>query len=239
MLFPTGYRGEPSTKGFNADLLVTPIVGEIIGKRKKEAKGFTFANAGFAQLITGDIKYNFFPEEMKTPAFSTGFIYSLALSWTTDEEIERPSTFLGLYMSLSKTVWRRKNGRLHFGVISEGYAKGLSYLTDYYLPEEGYLVYLGTDLDFTRKYGLFLELGKPLGDPQNSIVMNFRIKGTLPLLTFSLVRTSEGTSLVGYMNLRLTLFPPITKEGREKARKQLELKEKSKQWDKDMKELDL
>lgn len=238
VLFPTGYRGDPYSTGFNADLLVTPIVGELIGKRKNDTnKGITFTNAGFAQLITGDFKYTFLTEQNKVPATSAGLLYTFALSWSVDEEIDRPSTFYGLYLSSSKTLFPNKNGRLHFGLITGGYAKGFSYMTDYYQPNSGLILYLGTDIDFTKKYGLFAELGKPLGDDQNSLIMNFRLKGSLPLLTFSFINTNDGMSLVLYMNLRLTLYPSISKEGKEKTRKEQELKEKSKEWDAKMKDL--
>ncbi|HOK41140.1 MAG TPA: hypothetical protein PLD27_08910 [bacterium] len=240
VLLPTGYRGEPATTGFNFDLIITPIVGELIGKRKNDPnKNIIWTNAGFAQLITGDLKYTFFSEQYKRPALSTGFLYTFALSWSSEEKIERPSTFSGFYLSTSKSYLRSKNGRLHFGLLTNGYAKGFSYLTDYYLPNSGFLVFLGTDIDFTKKWGLFLELAKPISDKQNSILMNFRIKGSLPLLTASLINTNDGLSLIVFMNLRLTLFPPLTKEGKDKIRKEKEMIEKSKEWDKRLKELEL
>lgn len=240
VLFSTGYRAIPSTKGFNFDLLITPIVGEIYGSRKEEGKKkTTFANAGFAQLITFDMKYNYNTEKIKLPAISTGLITSLALSWDTDDDYKRPSLFYGLYAACSKIYWRKKNARAHFGIISDNYAKGFSYLTEYYEPNKSITLYAGTDIDLFNKFGIYLEIAKPVNDSQSPLIINFRIKDSLPLLTFSFVKTSSGSSLVGYLNLRLSLFPPITSATTEQEREKIEMLRKSDEWDRQMKDIKL
>lgn len=240
VLLPTGYRAIPTTTGFNFDLLITPLVGEIYGTRKEETeKTTTFANAGFAQLITFDVKYNFNTEKLRTPAFSAGVLSSIALSWDTDEDFNRPSFFYGIYAAASKLYWREKNARAHLGFMTNDYSRGFSYLTEYYEPNKAFTIFAGTDIDLFERFGFYLELAKPVNDSQNPFIVNLRIKNSLPLLTFSYVNTSDGSSIIGYMNLRLSLFPAVTAAASERERERAEKIEKAREWDRRMQELDL
>jgi hypothetical protein len=240
VLFSTGYRAIPSTTGINFDLLITPIVGEIYGKRDKDGDmTTTFANAGFAQLISLDLKYNFNTEKIKMPAISAGVLSTIALSWESEDDFNRPSFFYGIYAVGSKLYWRDKNARAHFGFMSDGYARGFSYFTEYYEPNKSFSLYAGTDIDLFNRFGFFLEITKPINDSQNPLMINLRIKNSLPLLTFTYLSTKEGYSIVGYMNLRLSLFPAITHTTSQKEKERFEKNKKIEEWDKQMEELEL
>jgi len=253
IMMPTPFKQDQSS-GLNLDFSLTNIIGEVTGTHKDANSNIPnkrdYTNPVLMSLVTLTGKWTFVKEQRRTPAIALGPMYTLALNLgdriNTEIELSRPTNAYGMYLNFGKTLIN-KNSRVVLGYVLGNYSRIFSNLTHYYYPKSGNILYTGIDLNL-KKFGMYFEILKPMESEQNPIIFNVRFKNIVPTLVLSYITTKGFTtdtskisgvsSLLAIIHLRIPLYPPYEKGDIEDQKQKIEEKEKYKDWQNKIKNLD-
>jgi hypothetical protein len=215
----TAYRGfgRPDA-GFNGDMEFTYFIGTLYGAQDKSLSSAPLVLDPISLwLLTGDVKYTAWTDPAYPVAVAVGAKGTLSLfagqqnSTGGSFTLTQKSTFTtlwGTYLALSRTYG---NLGLHAGYLAGTEGNALYYLSKYLDPSPtSGLVYAGLDFPLVRRMNIAMELLYPLENQvqssQHPLVINTHVDR---LLNFdvSYLHWDQGWALLGYFNLRFTLYP--------------------------------
>jgi hypothetical protein len=219
VLMSTAYRGfgriDP---GFNGDMQFTYYIGTLYGDQAKSVASVPlYLDPISLWLLTGDVKYTVWTDPERPVAFAVGAKDTLSLfagqqnSTGGSFTFTKKSTFTnlwGTYLALSRT-WGPVG--LHTGYMMGTEGNALYYLSKYLEPSTtNSVVYAGLDFPIVRRMNMALEVLYPMANSgqasQHPIVVNTHID-RLFNFDVSYLHWDQGWALLGYFNLRFTLFP--------------------------------
>ncbi|HPG30454.1 MAG TPA: hypothetical protein PKY81_02960 [bacterium] len=252
ILAPTPFK-QDKTKGISADFNLFNVIGEITGTRKGSGKQ-EYTNPVLMSFVSLSAKYTINQEKPKIPAIAAGALYTLAIDLGNQmsseidyKDFSRPSSAYGVFASFGKTLIN-DNTRVVCGYIFGNYSKMFSNMAQYYYPEEANIIFTGIDLNL-NKFRMYFEILKPLDGKQNPLIVNFRIKKFVPTLALTYMTTGGyagegikykgGSSLIASINLRIPVYPPISESDINEIRLKKEEKERFKEMQKKVKDLEL
>ncbi|NTV51831.1 MAG: fibronectin type III domain-containing protein [Candidatus Firestonebacteria bacterium] len=219
VLMSTAYRGfgRPDV-GFNGDMQFTYYIGTLYGEQDKELSGVPlYLDPISLWLLTADVKYTALTDPAFPVAVAVGAKGTLSLfagqqnSTGGSFTFTQKSTFTtlwGTYLALSRTYG---NVGVHTGYMVGTEGNALYYLSKYLEPSPTRSVlYAGMDFPLIRRMNVALELLYPMGDQgtasQHPVIINTHVDRLLNF-DISYMHWDRGWALLGYFNLRFTLFP--------------------------------
>jgi hypothetical protein len=223
VLMSTAYRGFGRTDpGLNGDLQFTYFIGTLYGEQDKSLSPLAlYLDPISLWLLTADAKYTPFTEENAPLALAVGGKGSLSLfagqqsstggSFTFSQKSSF-NTLWGGYLALSRSFgpWG-----LHTGYLYGTEGNAVYYLSKYLEPTATQnLVYAGIDFPIVRRMNVAVEVLYPM-DAQGKSALHPLVINThvdrLFNFDISYLRWDQGWALLGYFNLRFTLYPGTDK----------------------------
>jgi hypothetical protein len=219
VLMSTAYRGLGlRDTGFTGDLQFTYYIGTLYGEQDPElSKAATYLDPISLWLLNGDVKYTALVDPESPVAVAVGARGALQLfagqQSTTGGQFTFSSkstfqTLWGTYLSLSRSFG---NWGVHAGYLLGTIGDSIYYLSKYIEPAPTRnLISLGVDLPLFRRMNASLEVLLPLDDhlqsSQHPLLINAHVDR---LLNFDVayLRWDQGWALLGYFNIRFTVFP--------------------------------
>jgi hypothetical protein len=218
VLMYTAYRGlGRKDQGFNGDMQFTYFIGTLYGDQSKELSAEPlYLDPISLWLLTADLKYTALTDPAYPVALAVGAKGSLALfagqqnSTGGSFTFTQKSTFTtlwGSYLALSRSFG---NLGVHTGYLAGTEGNVLYYLSKYLQPSptDG-LVYAGLDFPLIRRMNVALEVLYPTASgmvSQHPLVINTHVD-RLFNFDISYLHWDQGWALLGYFNLRFTLYP--------------------------------
>jgi hypothetical protein len=218
VLMSTAYRGlGRKDQGFNGDMQFTYFIGTLYGDQSKELSAEPlYLDPISLWLLTADLKYTALTDPAYPVALAVGAKGSLALfagqqnSTGGSFTFTQKSTFTtlwGSYLALSRSFG---NLGVHTGYLAGTEGNVLYYLSKYLQPSptDG-LVYAGLDFPLIRRMNVALEVLYPTASgmvSQHPLVINTHVD-RLFNFDISYLHWDQGWALLGYFNLRFTLYP--------------------------------
>jgi hypothetical protein len=219
VLMSTAYRGFGLTgPGLNGDMQFTYYIGTLYGDQAKELSAApTVIDPISLWLLTADMKYTALTDPAYPVALAVGAKGTLSLfagqpsSSSGSFTFTQKSTFTtlwGTYLALSRTY---RNVGLHTGYLVGTEGNAIYYLSKYLDPSPtNGMAYAGLDFPLVRRMNVAMELLYPMGGQgeasQHPIIVNTHID-RLFNFDISYLHWDQGWALLGYFNLRFTLYP--------------------------------
>ncbi len=223
VLMSTAYRGfGRNDTGLNADMQFTYYIGTLYGDQDKTLSSQPlYLDPISLWLLTADAKYTLLTEETAPLAVAGGAKGSLSLYAGQQSSTGGSFTFSGkssfntlwgTYLAMSRTFG---NWGIHGGYMWGTEGNAVYYLSKYLEPTSTRnVVYAGLDFPIVRRMNVAVELLVPTDDQFRSELHPWLINTHVDRLfnfDISYLHWDRGWALLGYFNLRFTLFPASDK----------------------------
>jgi len=219
VLMSTAYRGLGlETPGFNGDLQFTYFIGTLYGDQDQSISNQSlYLDPISLWLLTADTKYTLLTEAASPVSLALGGKATLQLFAGQQSATGGSFTFSGKssfqtlwgsYLSLSKSFG---DWGAHAGYLLGTSGDAVYFLSKYMEPAgTRNLMFVGFDFPILRRMNAAVELIVPLDEKfqsrQHPILLNTHVE-RLFNFDISCLRWDQGWALLGYFNLRFTLFP--------------------------------